>query len=392
MDTGEQTPDNVIEINVEVRNRFNKKVADVFEAKMAAAEAEKLIREHEFTAGYRPATFFASAAEGLKIEWPPITFGVDRLAVTGSIVGITAGYKTGKTDLMFNLLRSYADETPFLGEFAIQPLDDGRQVMMLDFELDDTYSWNLLKMQGLQNPEKANLVNFRGRSFDLMNDEFRAELIESLKRLHVQVLIVDPFGAAYNGDENSNPDVRAWLEMLKVVKYECDIRELFITTHTGRAQAEEGLERARGATAFNDVVDVSWTYTKDQTPGTATPKHHRFLAAMGRHVELDEVTVQWASETHHLTILDGGGNRATQRRNSLQSAILQFISENPKSAKIAIKQGVTGKAATIGEALDEMSDGESALLDVEKGTKGALLFSLSAHGEWLMKHAEKINN
>jgi RecA-family ATPase len=239
-----------VPFDLEARQRFNTKVAELYEKRMANAEVDTIVRAEEFEASYRPAQVFPNAAEGLKIDWPPIEYGVDRLVTKGGIVLITAGYKTGKTDLMFNLLRSYADETPFLGEFEVAPLDEGRQVMMLDFELDENYSWALLKMQQIQRPERANLITYRGRSFDIQNDEFRQRFTEMLVGLGVQVLIVDPFGAAFHGEENSNTEVRAWLEALKVVQAECGIREVFHhDSHRacccrGRARASPRSDRA----------------------------------------------------------------------------------------------------------------------------------------------------
>lgn len=379
-----------VPLDPEARDRFNQEVAKAYEKRMVAAEVDAIVREQEFEASYRPARVFANAAEGLKIDWPPIEYGVDRLVTKGGIATITAGFKTGKTDLMFNLLRAYADETPFLGEFSVAPLDEGRQVMMLDFELDENYSWALLKMQQIQHPERANLITYRGRSFDIENDEFRQRFIEMLVGLGVQVLIIDPFGAAFHGEENSNTEVRAWLEAVKLVKTECDIREIFITTHTGRAVVEEGLERARGATVLNDVVDVAWTYTRDEKLETDTPRNYRFLRALGRAVSVDEITVEWSSETHHLGVVEGGGNRAVARVNSLKTKILQFVETNPGLSKNAIWKGLgTGRNPTFA-MIDEMSDPDDAgrLLDMTPGANKSQHYELSTAAQFAASKAK----
>jgi hypothetical protein len=379
-----------VPFDLEARQRFNTKVAELYEKRMANAEVDTIVRAEEFEASYRPAQVFPNAAEGLKIDWPPIEYGVDRLVTKGGIVLITAGYKTGKTDLMFNLLRSYADETPFLGEFEVAPLDEGRQVMMLDFELDENYSWALLKMQQIQRPERANLITYRGRSFDIQNDEFRQRFTEMLVGLGVQVLIVDPFGAAFHGEENSNTEVRAWLEALKVVQAECGIREVFITTHTGRAVVEEGQERARGATALNDVVDVAWTYTRDEKAETDTPRNYRFLRALGRAVSVEDFAVEWNAENHHLTVVEGGGNRAVARVNSLKTKILQFVETNPGLSKNAIWKGIgTGRNPTFA-MIDEMSDPDDAghLLDMTPGPNKSQHYELSTAAQFAANKAK----
>jgi hypothetical protein len=379
-----------VPFDLEARQRFNTKVAELYEKRMANAEVDTIVRAEEFEASYRPAQVFPNAAEGLKIDWPPIEYGVDRLVTKGGIVLITAGYKTGKTDLMFNLLRSYADETPFLGEFEVAPLDEGRQVMMLDFELDENYSWALLKMQQIQRPERANLITYRGRSFDIQNDEFRQRFTEMLVGLGVQVLIVDPFGAAFHGEENSNTEVRAWLEALKVVQAECGIREVFITTHTGRAVVEEGQERARGATALNDVVDVAWTYTRDEKLDTDTPRNYRFLRALGRAVSVEDFAVEWNAENHHLKVVEGGGNRAVARVNSLKTKILQFVETNPGLSKNAIWKGIgTGRNPTFA-MIDEMSDPDDAghLLDMTPGPNKSQHYELSTAAQFAANKAK----
>lgn len=354
----------------------------------ATERAKRALAEEEFKAAFTPPTIYASAGEGFAVPREPVPYGIDRLVKRGGNVLVTAGFKTGKTDLAFNILRSYADDVPFLGEFDVLPMDEGRKVVMLDFELDEDYAWEIFGFQGVKNLDRANLINFRGRAFNLAVDSHREWLTKGLVEMGCQILIVDPFGAAFKGEENSNSEVNAWLGFLDQVKEAAGIREVIMTIHTGRGQVEEGQERARGATRLNDWADVNWTYTRDDQPGTATPKNRRFLRAMGRAVDLDEISIDWAQDSHHLTVVEGGGNRSATRRTALQAALMAFLKDNPKSSTAVIKQMVEGKASSITEALVDMSSGDSPLLDVEPGARNAKLYSLSGAAQWALSKGQ----
>ena len=59
---------------------------------------------------------------------------------------------------------------------------------------------------------------------------------------------------------------------------------------------------------------------------------------------------------------------------------MEFVRDHPESSKVAIKSAVTGEATALADALEEMSDGDSAVRAKGNGLKNALLFRLSAHG------------
>lgn len=368
----------VVKIDQEARERFNQQVAQAYEKRMVREEVSAIIREQEFESGYRRPKIYVSGAEGYIAEREPMQHAIDGLVVKGHNVLITAGYKTGKTNLAYNLVKSYTDDLPFLGAYPVIPMDEDRTVVLLDFEQDETYAWNKLKRVGIDNPERMNMVTMVGSGMDLMTDAGRDEIVEMLIKMRCQILIIDPFGAAFRGEENSNTEVRAFTTRLNEIKAAVGVREMFMNTHTGRAQAEEGQERARGATVLNDWAGVAWTYTRDMTPGTRTPKGYRFLAAFGREVDFDEVAVTWGKDGEQLQLVEGGG-RASQRDNSLRAEIIKFLKDNPGSSTNDVVAGVKGKRATICDALEAMSDAESSLLDVADGARKSKLWSVSAH-------------
>lgn len=343
---------------------------------LAADRAKARKAEEEFAESFRMPPS-ATLSEGLAVERPPQQYGVAQMLVKGGNALITAGFKAGKTDLMLNLLKSYCDDEPFLGAFDVLPMPAGKRIAFWDFELDEGYAWNLIKLFGIRNTERGVLQSWRGYSLPLQSESARRWAVEWLLANQVEVLIVDPFGAVYQGDENSNSEVRAWLRQLDEVKERAGVSELYLTIHTGKAAAEEGREIARGATAVNDWADAIWTYSRDTAPGTATPSNVRFLSARGRAVDVSEFPVEWDAATHALTRVEGGGSRATLRRRALRDQIVAHVEANPGAVTAAIKAAVTGKADVQVAALAELV--QAGELVMVPGNRNAKRYYRPAH-------------
>jgi hypothetical protein len=179
------------------------------------------------------------------------------------------------------------------------------------------------------------MLHFRGRGLDIAARGGREWLIETLIDLDCQILIVDPFGAAYRGEENSNSEVRAWLRNLDEIKAAVGVREMFVTTHTGRAEQAVGRERSRGATVLNDWPDTNITYTADKDDNSTL----RYLRAKGRGVDLPEVVIDWSAADHHLTLVSDRG-RVQQRHDDEVEEFISFAVSHPGSTKNEAREGL----------------------------------------------------
>ena len=78
----------------------------------------------------------------------------------------------------------------------------------------------------------------------------------------MKVGAIDPLRRLFDGDDNDNSVVRAWLQHLNEIKRRAEVDDVFLVVHTGHAEQEEGRERARGASRLEGWKDVGWYYTK----------------------------------------------------------------------------------------------------------------------------------
>lgn len=379
-----EVPDNVIPLDPDARDRHEKKVYEVWKNKVAANEAEAIIREQEAKERFTFPRIFTTAAEALAEDWPIEKHAIEGMLLEEENALIVAQQKTGKTDLMYNIVRSYCDNVPFLDEFAVLPLDSGRTIVMLDFEMTHGSTWRHFAQLGVKNLDRCTIISMKGTGWNLTTDFGFNWLVETLKELNCQVLIVDPLAPAFGGEENSNSEVTAWTKRFDQMKLEAGLRECYITTHTGRMEAEEGKERSRGATRWDDWAGAIWTYTQDTEPGTDTPGHHRFLQVVkGREVKQQTIEVAWQASTRQISYL-GQNTRMQSRETKLQNKVLLFINTHPDSSVEDIKSGVGGNKAAAGTAIKALVG--FGLVDQAKGgQKGtALVHTISATGKFML--------
>ncbi len=142
----------------------------------------------------------------------------------------------------------------------------------------------------------------------------------------MKLWIVDPFGPAFAGDENSNSDVRAFLMTLDEIKRLADVDSLVVTLHTGRKEHEAGQEHGRGATVLDDWPDARWLLVRDG--------RNRFFRADGRDVRVEERQLQFDPANRHLT-LDGQGRdrRATKTAEDIERVVGALLRQQGLSTR-----------------------------------------------------------
>jgi hypothetical protein len=193
---------------------------------------------------------------------------------------LIAQRKTGKTTLMGNLAASLVTGEPFLGRFPVEAV--AGTVMVANYEMSGATQARWLGDLGLDKKDMRRIVivNLRGRENLLASDTGRARFAALMREHGAEVLLVDTFGRAFNGDDqSSNSQVGPWLNMLDRVATDGGVKEVVLTVHAGWGNGERGQTtqvRARGASALEDWPDAIWRLSRD---GDA-----RFLEAEGRDV------------------------------------------------------------------------------------------------------------
>lgn len=283
----------------------------------------------------------------LAIEDGPLAYTIADLHPTGSNSLLAAPFKSGKTTLTLNLVRALADREPFLTPQFVTALQAGRRVAWLNYELSPVQARTWLRRLGLRNPSSVSVLHLRGYQLPLWEDSVRGWIRDWLRHRCVGFLIVDPVARSLAGlSENSNDDVTRFTDAFDQLKREAEVDDALLVTHTGRALMEEGDERARGATRFDDWADVRWVYTRVKSGP------QRFLSATGRDVEVPEFGLAFDAETMRLTPDGFGFSRQIQAIQNLAVKVHAAVTAKPGLTVTDLRTTVTGKATSIAQAIE----------------------------------------
>lgn len=284
--------------------------------------ARQLMAQRDFKPPDADASF--SFADMIGVELAEVEYAVDGIAALGQNVSITGQYKTGKTMLACNLIRSFCDHTSFLDEMKVRALNDDERVGFWSLEMSKRDLLGYLVPQGFEHPEKLSVLNGRGYGVNILTDVGRAWAVNWLRERAVGVWVIDSWARIcrmVGVDENDNTAVGDLTHRLDQIKLEAGVSEIFILAHTPRALMEEGRERARGAAAFDDWADSRWVFTKDAET--------RFLQVdTGREiVPMPATSVMYDTDTKRMSL--GTSDKTGARISSVADLAVQLITEMP---------------------------------------------------------------
>lgn len=265
-----------------------------------------------------------SLTDALSNPPEPLPYLIDGLAGKKHNVVITAQYKTGKTAFtMGAIARSLADGVDFLDHFPVHTPSGGVQVGHWNCEMDPAEMINdYIRPVGIENTDNLVVANLRGHRVNILTPLGKQWAVDWLVKYGVKVWTIDSFArlARMAGvSEKDNDEVMSLLMALDEIKVEADIDVLFLITHTGRAEMEEGKERARGATAIDDWADARWIMTKMDDV--------RFLAVEGRGVALETTALHYDKDTKRST--KGFGGKTEVKADGAVQAVVKAVKENP---------------------------------------------------------------
>lgn len=329
-------------------------------------DARRVLDNEDATAAFRvpPSTF--SLVEELQIPDEPVIYTVDQVMPTGSNVLLTAQFKAGKTTLVNHLTHCLADQEKFLATFPVTP-PNGR-VGLFNYEVDERQYRRWLREIGIAAEPLVSVLNLRGYRLPLTAQHTEDWIVQWLTDRDISVWIVDPFARAFVGSgtsENDNTEVGRFLDTLDVIKTRAGVSELVLPTHTGRAEVEQGQERARGATRLDDWADVRWMLTKDS-------EDTRYFSATGRDVEYPEAALQFEESTRSPRIV--GSSRVKESNKRLEQAVLAVVETTPgislRQLRVAVRQIVRHATnSLIDDAVTMTEAGRK--IRIEDGPRGA---------------------
>lgn len=261
-----------------------------------------------------------------------VRFRIDGLLGVGHNATIVAQRKTGKTTLIDNLVRCYADGHPFLNRFEVTPTD--RTVAIFNYEVEAEQYRDWLRETGIVNTNRVHVLNLRGVRLPLVSERVQAWVIDWLTERNVGLWVIDPYSRAYVGSvDNGNDEsqVGRFLDAIDVVKREAGVDESVMGVHTPKAEVEEGHETSIGSQRLEAWPDAMWYLTRQREKGT------RFLRAEGRDVELPERELNYDPLTRSLALDLDSGTRAQARVGEEVGVLVEFVRAHPGCSGREIK-------------------------------------------------------
>lgn len=248
------------------------------------------------------------------------TYRMEGVWPTAGRVLLAAQFKSGKSTLVGNAIRSLVDGDSFLGEFAVTPV---RRVALIDTELDTRTLRRWLRDQGIRNTDAVSVLALRGAvsTFDILDPATRTEWAQRLGGADVVILdclrpVIDALGLS------EDKDAGRVLVAFDALLAEIGAGEGMVITHMGHQN-----ERARGDSRLLDWPDALWKIVRDGDETDDDGNRRRYFSALGRDVALPEGLLNFDAAARHLTY--GGGNRKDSAASAAMPALLAMVRAEP---------------------------------------------------------------
>ncbi len=285
------------------------------------------------------------------------TYRVEGLWPSDGNVHLVASYKSGKTTLVLNLIRSLVDGEHFLGRFPVRKVL-GR-VLYINYELSELMTKRWFRKLGIKATEKVSILNLRGRSNPLETKKSREIFATQIADLEIEVVVIDPFSGAFShGKSQDNDEVKAFLIELDRFAIQAGIKEILIAVHAGYEPL-----KPRGASSLGDHPDALWYVWKPDKNS-----NQRNFKADGRDIEVGEEALTFEEET--MTLALSGLSGAASANQRVRDAIIQIVREKPGSSASDIESSITGSKARTTRIREELRR-EGLLIEKQKGKSKA---------------------
>lgn len=321
----------------------DRRVTDAVLTERVKREARRIVDAEDRPR--EPLPPFKTLRERLASPAPESQWRIDGWQPRHGRVMLSAQFKSGKTTLRDNYIRSKVDGDPFLDSAPVEPIRGS--LVLLDNEMSEHTMDRWFAAQGIRNDHRVIVVPLRGKaaSFNILDAEIRREWAVRFRSVRAEDLILDclrPMLDALGLDERT--DGGRFLVAFDALLAEAGIPEALVVQHMGHQN-----ERARGDSRFRDWPDAEWRVVR-QDDDPASP---RFISAYGRDVDIPEAQLVFDPFTRHLS-LGGGSRRDAAGREALDAivALLTTTSEAMSGRQIkAAMEDSEHPRATVEAAL-----------------------------------------
>lgn len=302
---------------------------------------------------------------------PPREWTVPGVWERDTTLTLAAEYKSGKTVLVMNVMRSLCDGVPFLGrevtahggiwfwncELSEQQCDD----WFRDIDIDNTARLHVLNLRGVQIP-------------DLRTEAGKEWAANELARRRIKHWFIDPWRRICT-EENNNDLADEIFQALEEIKRMAggDI-DLWINHHFGRPpkgkngdqEVDRAQERGRGATVVDDRPDARMVLV-------VVGNDRFFRADRGRDTDFPETKLIYNASTRHLDVGEGNRSDAKRRQEAGEIELMAVaVTDMVRKFPAMNARGIRGKFTDRKSLVDAGRDRAEATGRIEnRGTERA---------------------
>lgn len=297
----------------------------------------------------------------------PVQFRIDQLAPAEGRIMLSAQYKSGKTVLVDNLVRSLADGDDFLGRFTVS--QSARRIVLIDDELSENTLRRWLRDQNITNTAAvADVVSLRGRlgAFNILDERCRNQWATRLTELGCDYLVLDclrPILDALGLDENR--EAGRFLVAFDTLLADAGTADAVLVHHMGHQN-----ERARGDSRLQDWPDAIWRLNREDPNN---PTSARYFSAVGRDVSVPEGRLSYDPTTRRLTY--AAGSRGDGKAEAARVAIIRLLAAARGPVKAGEIDALEYPRNVVREGRDWLR--AKGVLAVETGERNAQLYRIA---------------
>lgn len=294
--------------------------------------AERAVDAEELADGVEPAVV-RSAFQERALPLPLASYTIDSLLPTGGRA-VLAGYrKAGKTTMVLNLVKCWANPLGgmFLGAYRCDPVLVGKTVVWLNLELTPEKGREWLHRLTMDDDTARNIiaVHMRGRTsrYAVTHTSGRKALTDLLRQAGADRVVIDPVAplmASCGLDGSSPHDVAVFLMAMERVAEAAGVREMVYVTHVSKSGAQsDGDETAMGASRWEDAADAIWVMGKEKMSS------QRWFKAEGRDVDVPEGLLSLDETTLELSLATAVGGRKEALTKALVEKVVEVVTAAP---------------------------------------------------------------
>ncbi len=315
--------------------------------------------------------------EFLAMDIPPVEYWIEPFLPKHGKVMVSASSNVGKSMFVMNLALAMTCNIPLLFEekFKVTPA----RVLYIDLEMGKSpMKDRFLKMCKTKNLSTDSLFVKHLPCANLLEDDHCNSLRQCIAEAKADVVILDPLGHAWSGDENSGDQVAKFTAKMNEVIAECKVSFL-IVHHWRKAkkEAKEGGEMAAGSYKWTAWLDshicLKGEDSNNITVSCEKSRHtirfkpwiagldestlwleHKTDYGTQRDMKLPAEKFRWLYETakvqqgDHLGLIDGVplvviAKVAKEHKICSRDTIDRFVLANPKEYHISQSSGRGGR-------------------------------------------------